>query len=163
MPSGATLAAFDALASRPPSTGYARLDLRNGRPVLDFGDSSIESTRFAGIAPSGYAGGGATARITFCLTDATSGKVLWGVALERNQPGAADLDADSFGPESSAAVDAAPTAGVTSQANVTLPAAALGGLAAGEPYRLRVRRLADNPSDTAAGDAELVGLELLEV
>lgn len=35
-------------------------------------------------------------------------------------------------------------------------------LAAGEAFRLKVTRDADNASDTMAGDAELIGVEIKE-
>ncbi|MEN1679477.1 MAG: hypothetical protein AAGJ46_07770 [Planctomycetota bacterium] len=163
MPTGATLAVFDPLNSHPPTTGNARLDLRAGWPVLDFADTTSEATDFIGIVPSIYSGLGLDLRLSFTATSATTGAVVWAAKLERVQHGVADIDGEAFGAEHATTTNVAATSGAIASASISVPAADLSGLMAGDVYRLRVRRVAADAADTATGDAELVALEVREV
>lgn len=162
MASGQTLAVFTALNNNPPAASYATPDVRNSIPVLDFDASSDESAVFLGILPRDYSGGGLTVTLHVMHSTATSGTSRWQVQIERMNT---DEDADSFATAGSAACTPNGTSGIISTAVVTFTAgAAMDSLVAGEPFRLKVTRDADGTSgtDDAAGDAELVAIEVKE-
>ena len=140
----------------------AALDGRNNHLVLDFDAASNEFAVFSGIMPRHYAGGGVTAYLHYAMTSATTDTVDWDVAWERIGDQQLDIDADSF-------------AAVQSVDNTTVPDAAgkvdivsiaftdgaqMDSVAVGEAFRLYVMR--DALSDDAAGDAELMAVELKE-
>lgn len=162
MAAGSTIALFDAVSGRPPSSTYPQIDFRNGHVVLDFDDASDEATYFAGVLPSTYNGGGLSAVVTFAASSATTGNIVWAIAFERIEPGVSDLDADGFGTESSAAASVDSTAGVTRQMTLALAVSDMDNAQAGDLFRVRLRRIATDTSDTAPGDAEFVSLELQE-
>ncbi|MEM6329103.1 MAG: hypothetical protein AAF790_02525 [Planctomycetota bacterium] len=161
MASGDTLAVFDALASRPPSTGYPQIDLRNNHPVLDFDDTADEQTDFLALLPSGYAGGGLQVRLRWAATAATAGGVLWRASVERHAVGF-DLDADGFGAASSVTVTAPASSGQVAEGLVAVASAAAGSPTAGESIRIRIARAATDAADTMTGDAELHSVEIRE-
>lgn len=160
MASGDSLMSWDALGARPLGTAHASLDLRNGIPVLDFDDTVSESLFFSGVLPRHYVGGGLTVTLWWAASTATAGNVRWETAIER---GNTDLDADSFA-TGQAATGAAPgTSGVPTSTSIAHTAGAqMDGLAVGEPFRLRVTRLASDGADTMTGDAELYAVEMYE-
>lgn len=157
MASGDTLAVWDAAASRPPSSDFATLDVRNSHVVLDFDDTTDETTYWLGVLPAHYAGGSFTALLRWMATSATTGSVQWDVAFERH-PSTLDLDSDSFGSDGSASQTTAGTSGALSTATVSVSPSSTPQ--AGESFRLRVRRNAT--SDSMTGDAELLTVELRE-
>ena len=161
MASGNTLCTFTALANNPPTAGYATLDFRNNVPVLDFDPAATETAIFTGTLPRHYAGGGITGTLTWMASTATSGNVIWETAFER---GNTDLDADSFATAvtGAAAATNATSGIVTNTAIAHTNGAQIDSLAIGEMFRLRVQRIGGSGSDTMAGDAELVVVELRE-
>lgn len=159
MASGNTLAALDALSSRPPSTNYPQIDLRNGHAVLDFDDTTDETTRFALLLPSNFSGGDLLVRLAWTSTAATSGAVAWQAAAEL-QPSGFDLDADGFGAAASGSGAAPSNAGELVVTTITVSPG--GSQAAGDHLRLRVSRLATDAGDTMTGDAELYAVEVRE-
>lgn len=168
MPTSKTLAVFDALAARPPSSNFAQLDLRNDHVVLDFDDTTAESVDFLGVLPRGYAASDLEVVVTWAATSATSGNVVWQAQLERHHIadatlGTHDLDADDFGTAATATSAASSTAGELAQAVVSVAAANADDPTSGESYRLRLTRLSTSGSDTMTGDAELLAVELREV
>ena len=148
--------------NEPPASNYATLDLRNNRPVLDFDDTTQETAVFSGVLPAGYAGGGITVTIFCSLTSAVSGTVGWDVALERTQASTDDIDSDSFATAKTVTAVTVPgTSGQVLAMSVNLASGAeMDSLAAGELFRLRVRR--DVASDNAVGDAELLAVSIKE-
>lgn len=160
MASNDTLAVFTMQANEPPAAAYATLDARNGHLVLDFDAATAEAAVFRGVLPRAYAGGGLTVRLTWMASTATAGNVVWETAFER---GDTDLDSDSFATAVTATGGASATSGVTTATDLAhADGAAIDGLAAGEMFRLRVRRLGADAADTMTGDAELVAVEIRE-
>jgi hypothetical protein len=88
-------------------------------------------------------------------TTATSGNVVWDVSLERMTT---DLDSDSFDTIASGTAAANATSGILTVTEITLTT--IDSVTAGDGYRLKVTRDANNASDTMTGDAELVVCEL---
>lgn len=135
-----------------------------GRPVLLYDASTDEAAAWTGVLPATYAGGGLTVDLVWgSATGATTGNCIWLVAIESTTPDADSMNTDNFGADNTV-TDAAPTSANTSvTAQVTFTDGAdMGSLAAGEMYRIRVTRDADNVSDTLAGDAELYAVYVRE-
>ena len=164
MASGNTLCTFFPQDNEPPSSNYATLDSRNGHLVLDFDASTDESAIFKGVLPSHYAGGGLTIKLHYAMTSATSGNIIWQTAIERVGDGQQDIDSDGFATANSSAATAVPgTSGHVDILSIAHTSGAqMDSLAAGEGFRLKVNRDADNGSDTATGDAELWAVEIIE-
>lgn len=162
MATGNTLLVFRPTDNEPPATNYATLDLRNVHPTLDFDTTTQESAIFTGVLPRNYAGGGITVYLHWAAATATTGTIGWDVAFERIGDGSQDLDADSFA--TAAVVTAATVPGTSGLVDITNVAitngANIDSIAVGELFRLRIRR--NVATDTAAGDAELLAVELKE-
>lgn len=162
MASGNTLCVFFAASNEPPSSNYATVDTRNGHLVLDFDTTTQEAAIFTGIMPRNYAGGGVTVYIHAMLSSATSGTLGWDVSFERMSDATTDLDADSFATAQTVTAATVPgTSGIVLVLNVAITDGAnMDSVAAGESFRLRIRR--DVSNDTASGDAELICVEVKE-
>ena len=164
MASGNTLLIFPAIAGEPPPTAFAQVDTRgaDSHPILDFDDTTQEAIYFTGILPRHYAGGGITVYLHWMATTAVSGTGGWDVAFERMSDGATDLDAASYATAQTVTAATVPAAaGIIAVTNVAVSNGAnMDNIAAGEAFRLRVRR--DVANDTAVGDLELVAVELKE-
>lgn len=165
MASGQTLVVFTPLHNEPPASNYATIDWRNSHPVLDFDGSTDEEAVFTGILPRNYAGGGLTVYLHVMFTSATSGNAYWQAAIERMDDASLDTDADSFAAFQGAAGNPNATSGAMTLVTITFTSGAqMDSLAAGEMFRLKIRRDADGSAgtDDVATDAELVGVEIKE-
>jgi hypothetical protein len=161
--SGETLAIFVPSASTPPATNYATFNVRNGHLVLEFDTTTQEAAVFAGRLPRNYSGGNLVVSVSWMAATATSGTIGWGVTFERDNAANNDLDADAWATEqiiTAVTVDAASGKVTTSSVTCTAGAAGTASMAAGEDFRLRVRR--DVANDTATGDAQLLSVEVKE-
>jgi hypothetical protein len=151
-----TYAVFTAEHNQPPATAFATLDTRNSIAVLDFDDATDESAVFVSIIPEAASlGSGLKIRLHWMATTATSGNVVWDVSLERMTT---DLDSDSFDTIASGTAAANGTSGILTVTEITLTT--IDSVTAGDGYRLKVTRDANNASDTMTGDAELVVCEV---
>jgi hypothetical protein len=140
----------------PPSTNFATLDTRNNIGVADYDDATDESLFFMGIIPEAASlGSGLKIRLHWMATTATSGNVVWDVSLERMTT---DLDSDSFDTIASGTAAANGTSGILTVTEITLTT--IDSVTAGDAFRLKVTRDANNASDTMTGDAELVVCEV---
>ena len=165
MASGNTLIVFTPYHNEPPATIYATLDLRNYHPVLDFDGAADEEAVFTGILPRAYAGGGLTVYLHVMFSSATSGSAYWQAAIERMDDGTLDTDADSIAAFQGAAGNPNGTSGIMTLVTITFTSGAqMDSLAAGEMFRLEIRRDADGSvgTDDVTTDAELVGIEIKE-
>lgn len=163
MASGNTLVVFTAQANQPPASSYATPDTRNAHPVLDFDAAADESAIFGGVLPRHYAGGGITVRLGWLASSATTGDVVWNAAIERHDDDVTDLDADSFAAAQAATATTASASGETQYTDIAFTdGAQMDSVAAGESFRLKITRDADHASDTMAGDAELLTVEIRE-
>jgi hypothetical protein len=151
-----TYAVFTAGDNQPPATAFATLDTRNSIAVLDFDDATDESAVFVSIIPEAASlGSGLKIRLHWMATTATSGNVVWDVSLERMTT---DLDSDSFDTIASGTAAANGTSGILTVTEITLTT--IDSVTAGDGFRLKVTRDANNASDTMTGDAELVVCEV---
>lgn len=162
MATGHTLLYFTPLANEPPSTNYATLDTRNGHPVLCFDTTTQETAIFSGLMPRAYSGLGVTVYVHHMAATATSGTIGWDVSFERMSDATTDLDSDSFASAQTVTAATVPgTSGVVAVTNVAVTNGAnMDSVAAGEAFRIRIRR--DVSNDTAAGDAQLLAVEIKE-
>lgn len=150
-------------AAEYPSVNFPQLTVVNTterRPVLAFDAATKESAYWTDVAPQGLTGA-ITVVLTFLLASATTGSVVWLAALEAISDGDAApnlASAASFDADNSATVAVPGTAGLLKQ--VTIAVANADALAAGDYLRLRIARDAANAADTAAGDAQLLAVEL---
>lgn len=164
MAAGNTLLIFAATDNEPPATNYATFDTRNGHPVLDFDKATDEDAIFTGIMPRHYAGGGVTVYLHVSASGITSGNYIFDVSFERIGDGQQDVDSDGFAAVQSLAATAVPaTDGHVDIVSIPFTdGAQMDSVAAGELFRLKVTRDANNVSDTADNDIELHAVEIRE-
>lgn len=147
------------LQEEPPSSNFATRDLRNAHTVWDFDDTTDEEMVWKFLLSPRYNSGGLTVTLPTAATSATSGNVVWQVAIERVTDENQDIDSDSFVAfNGSGAVAVPSTSGNVKDIDVTFTDGAdMDSLAAGEMGRIKVRRDADNTSatDSVSGDIEL--------
>lgn len=138
------------------------LDTRNNRAVLDADATTAETAYWTDVMPRHYGGSGITASVHASLTSAITGTLGWLVAFERIGDSQQDIDSDGFaGDQTITAVTVPGTSGFVDILSVAVTNGAnMDSIAVGEAFRIRVTR--DVANDTAAGDAELVAIELRE-
>lgn len=163
MASGNTLCRFTALSNQPPASSYAQFDVRNGHAVLAFDAAADEVGYFGDTLPRHYSGGGLTVALIWLAASATTGNVVWSVAFERHQDDIDDLDTDSFATANTTTVACASASGEPSYDEIAFTSGAqMDSLAIGESFRLKVQRTGSSGSDTMAGDAQLLRIEIRE-
>ncbi|RKY09639.1 MAG: hypothetical protein DRP56_02365 [Planctomycetota bacterium] len=162
MASDDTLLIFLPTNNEPPSSNPMTLDTRNLHPVLDADASTDESAVFTGVMPRHYAGGGVTVYIHYAMSSATSGNIDWDAQFERIGDQQQDLDSDGFAAVQSVNNTTVPsTSGLVDIVSIAFTdGAQMDSIAVGESFRLKITR--DASADTAAGDAELVAVEIKE-
>lgn len=162
MASGDSLLQVNPAANTPPVSNFATLDLRNNHPVLDFDATTNESSVFEGVMPQNYAGGGLTVFLHYAMSSATSGDIDWDVAFERIGDQQQDIDSDGFAAVQSVDNTTVPaTSGLVDIVSIPFTdGAQMDSIAVGEKFRMKITR--DAASDTATGDAELLGVEIRE-
>ncbi len=162
MASGDTLAVFTPEQNEPPATVFGTLNTRNGILVLEFDDTTQWVAIFRSVLPRNYAGGGITVYIHWMAKTATTGTIGWDVAFERDNAANHDLDSDAFA--TAQTVTAATVDGTSGKVTVTNVAisngANLDSVAVGDAFRVRIRR--DVANDSAAGNAQILAIELKE-
>lgn len=165
MASGDTLCVFFPQNNEPPSTNAATPDTRNGVAVLDFNPDTDESAVFGGFMPRHYDGGGVTVTIGWMATDTTvtPHNCIWDVSFMSVSADADDLDSKAFAAVNSVTDQEASASGEVAYATVTFTDGAdMDSVAAGEYFRLKLNRDANNGSDNLTDDAEMVFIEIKE-
>jgi hypothetical protein len=154
-----TLATFTPRDHQPPATAFATLDTRNSIAVLDFDPTTDESAHFVSIIPEGAnLASGLKIRLLWTATSATSGDCVWDASLERLNT---DIDSDSFDTLASVTTTTNATSGIPNSSEITLTT--IDSVTAGDGFRLKITRDANNASDTMTGDAELIAVEVQQV
>lgn len=123
--------------------------------VLDFDDSTDESIYYTFIWPDSWDGGTITARIRWQST-ATTGDTIW--ALQTACVADAEAVDATLNSDSSVTDTAKGTANQLNDADVA--SVTITGCAAGELVHVKIRRDADNGSDTMTGDARYIYAKL---
>ena len=162
MASGDTLCRFSPLHNEPVASNGATIDSRNLRPRLDFDASTNEDAVFSDIMPQNYGGGGVTVFIHYSMSSAEANTVDWDVSFERVGDQQLDTDSDSFAAVNSVDNTTVPaTSGFVDIVSVAFTDGAdMDSVAVGEKFRLKLTR--DAAADSAAGDGELVAVEIRE-
>ena len=163
MASGNTLCVFTPLMAEFPATNYATLDVRNNHPVLDFDQTTGETAYFSGVMPQAYSDTtGVTVVLYWAGSVVGTNTVGWLIAFERMADGGTDIDADSFAGDQTVTAEAADgTSGILDVSSVAVTKGAnMDSVVAGDVFRLRITR--DVATDTLAGDAELIAVEIRE-
>ncbi len=164
MASGNTLVCLFPNDNEPPASNFATFDTRNAHPVLDFDAGTDETAQFTAIMPSNYAGGGVTVVLQWAASTATTGNVVWAVSFEDIGDETQNIGSDGFASAQSVTAAAPGTSGLVQYSSVAFTnGAQMDSVVAGDLFRIRVVRDADNVNDTMTGDAELVGLEIREI
>jgi hypothetical protein len=163
MASGNTLVIFTPLGNEPPAATYATLDTRNAHPTLDFDDMTDETAQWTATLPRNYSGGGLTLTLIWAASSATTGNIIWDAQFERLEDEGTNTAADSFAAVQSVTAAAPGTNGALQYSTIAFTAGSqMDSVVAGEAFRLRVTRDANNGSDTMVGDAELFAVEMRE-
>ena len=161
-PAGLLLAGFDARNGEAPSANFATLDTRNQIPVLDFDPAADESMVFATVMPPGYGGGGVTVTIGWTST-ATTQEVVWDATFMSITDDADDVDTKSFAAVNSVTATTATAPGEVDYASISFTDGAdMDSVVAGEWFRLKITRDADNANDDVPVDAELIFVKIVE-
>jgi hypothetical protein len=156
-----TIACWTMRENQPPATDFATLDTRNSTVLLVFtAGSPNKAAVFIGVIPSGITlASGLKTRILWTSATAITGNCKWGLQFERLTT---TIDSDSFDAVTEVASSAPATAGVPKITE--LVTTSIDGLSAGDFFRLRIsRKSADTTSDTMAGSAQLIAIELQAV
>lgn len=132
---------------------------RNNHGLLAFPDTGSNSVYFPGVIGKDW-GESFISLDIFWAAPLTVGNVVWFVSWERDSalPLSVNLDVDSYGPEKSVLSVAPPVSGELRKASLVFTQAEADGLAAGDPFRLRLRRDGDEILDTLTGDAQFFRL-----
>jgi len=156
-----TRAVLTPLSAEFPSSAFAALMTVNARPVLAFDAATDETAQWTFVAPQGMTGT-LTAVLSLIGAAASTNPTYWDVSVEAiTTADATDLDsADSFDSINSGSVAMGATQGYMVQLSITLTNK--DSIAAGDYVRVRVTRDANNGSDTFAGDAYLLAVEIRE-
>ena len=147
-------------AAEFPSSNFPQLQLVNRRPVLSFDAATQETAYWTGIAPQGLTGT-LTATLHYIMASATTGGIVFEAAIEAvTDADATDLDAgDSFDTYNTSSTETVPgTAGHKGEIAITLTTK--DSIAAGDYFRLAIRRAPAHAGDDAAGDASVLVVEL---
>jgi hypothetical protein len=143
-----------------PTTAFATFDTRNDHPILDFSDAASDTAIWEGMMPEDWDGASFDVLINWTSGTAVTGNFRWESTIERNDT-ATDIDADSWGTPVLVTVSAPTTSGFIKQTTFGHGTAAQrDSVAAGEAFRLRIRRLGSDALDTATGSAQIISIEI---
>lgn len=152
------------LAVIPPGTLFAVPGFRAGGstpaenwPIYSFDASTQWYLDFL-VALQGYDGGGLTVVIPWSAASATSGDVVWGVAVRRVQDDAEDVDTSHTYDYNKTTDTCASASGELSYPTVTFTTGAdMDSWADGELAMVRVSRFTGDAGDGMTGNAEIMG------
>ncbi len=125
-----------------PSSNFATLSQSGTifRPCLGFARGNIIRADWFVEPLVSYRGGNLTVVLRCAMISLNTGTVQFSAAVERNNSGLSTT-ADNFGTAAtSSATTVAGTAGQLFNVTITVPAANVQSLAAGEPFRIRITR-----------------------
>lgn len=129
---------------------------RNGHPVINFDDTTIESVICSNKISNQYSGGNITVDIDWVAATATTGAVTWGVEFERNTPGGNDIDSNSYAAQQTGNSTTNATSGVITRTTIILTQTQADNVASNDYFRMRFERLPTDGSDTMSGDAQVL-------
>jgi hypothetical protein len=169
MASGNVLFILTPMASSPPATAAAQIDIIVGTstpvewfPVLAFDTTTVEYADWHGLVmPAHYAGGGVTCSIRSSAAAATS-TVQWALAFREINDDVEDLDTTAHTYDyNTVNFTVASAIGELSYDNIAFTDGAdMDSVSAGRSFSLRLRR--DTGSDAMTGDAFLHSIYIKE-
>lgn len=168
MASGDTLLKFEALGGIPPASNAATIDEITAttgiRLVLDFDQAVDETILWQDIMPAHYGGGGLTIEIWGAMDTAnTTDSVVLDAALERVEAGVDLGGANDFAAVNSVTQVANDTQDALFKSTITFTNGAdMDSVVADDAFRFKLTRDANNASDTAAGDFQLLAIHVKE-
>jgi len=139
-----------------PATTPAAATSRNEHPLIAFDDTTSEAIVLHGVISNDYSGGNVTVDLDTVADTATSGDFVVSVEVERIADGGTDIDADSFDTAVTATSTTNGTSGIVKRTSIVLSNAAADAWAAGDAFRLRVKRLPADAADDMTGDLQLL-------
>lgn len=162
MASGDSIGAWDMHSAEQPSSNFATWGMRNNHLTCDFDSATQETIYVTGWMPQNYSDATGVTIYLLWTCAATTGSVGWDVAFERISDGGTDIDADSFATAQTVTAESCDgTSGKPDVSSVAITKGAnMDGTVAGDMFRLQIRR--DVSNDDAAGDANLLGIEMRE-
>lgn len=153
-----TVGAWDPLGANPLATNYGVVQWVNQTPFLSFinGSNTITSF-FIGVVPWGapLSAAGVKVDLPWSSHTSTTGNVTWGAAYERL--GVAAVTADNYGTEVTVTTTVGGSIDIDVTTTVAIPYANMNSSVAGDPFRLRIRRIT---GDTMASAAQLFTVHL---
>lgn len=164
MASGNTLGWWDGSHYKPITANYATFTSRNGMPLIVFDGTTAQAAALQGVLPDYYSDTtGVTLDIYWAAATATSGGVVWGVSMERNNAGNRDLDADAFATEVTGSGTANATCGKLTKTSIALTKGTnMNSAVAGDPFRLQIVRKTADGSDDMTGSAQIAFVVMRE-
>jgi hypothetical protein len=143
------------------STSGFGITTRNQHVLAAFDYTTDEIGYYTGRLPDNYNGDGLTVVVDWVAATATTGDVVWNVAFERIAANGLDIDSDSFGADNTATDTCNATPGKVKYSTINFTDGAdMDSVVAGETFRLRITRDADNGSDTMVGDAQILAIKI---
>lgn len=124
--------------------------------TFDFDAAAIETMDFTGRLSDRYSATGIQIKFAWAAASATTGNVVWQVAIRRLNSAEIIANSHSYSAQSSTDGAAGTLTQLTETAVTLTHGAQMDSLAAGEPFLLRIWRDATNGADTMAGDAQMV-------
>lgn len=152
-----TLRQWTAIDNQPPVSNFAVFDTINAVALLSYVDGTDTSGIFVGNIPEAADLSNGISVIIKWVDSATSGAVVWVSAFEA---GATAINSDSFASGISATTSTSGTAWTPNTTTINHSSSEIDGLAAGDLFRLKLTRDADNGSDTLSVSAGVVSVEI---
>ena len=151
-----TYAKLTPLTAQPPAANFPGYgSSANSRAYMGFNDTTAQSTSWVDVMPeSAVLTSGLIVRIFWAAVSAVTGNVIWKADFDK----LVSATTDSYDTAVSVTTTVPGTAGniVTSSITITT----IDSIAAGDGYFFRLTRDAANVSDTAAGDARIILVEI---
>jgi len=145
-------------AAKLPATNSARIDAAENNWRLLFDASTDQACCWQFRLPVNYSSS-PVLKIQYSMNSAISGAVYFQVSVMAVTDGdAANINTDSYDTANSGNATVPGTAGYLDEISISLTNA--DSMAAGDYVKINVNRDADNASDTATGDAEVVAISL---
>jgi hypothetical protein len=157
-----TIAVFTPLDNQAPSAAFATLDTQNNISVLDFSDTVNESAVFVGIIPEGVTtANGLYVSIYWTSTSgSTTESVEWRIEFANFKAGNALSRSYDTDTSSNSKLNAGNLTITATDITIGTSPNALDSLVAGDPFAMKITRLATGTTDNLTADAMLIAVEL---
>lgn len=157
----ATRFVFTPYSAEFPSASFPQLQNVGNRPVLSYDDTSTETARWSGISPCTLVAPLA-ASVFFFMASASSGSAVFQGAIEAVTPGdSINLSSTCSFDTATSGLSVAITASTMFRAVISFTSAC-DSMAAYDYFRVAINRMPASASDTAVGDAHVVGVVMAD-